>query len=306
MQSLISDSVPMTAGRQEAYLLRLRQQFPFVYVKTLTRTAFGRRVCALQLGAGSRKVLLTAGHHANECITSDALWQWLFTYCGAVLRGGRIGGADARELYHNSMVYLVPLVNPDGADLAAGSLLPDSPEYRAAARIAAQYPDIPFPSGWKSNLRGVDLNLNYPARWELARRIKKEQDVSGPAPRDFVGFSPLDQPETAALAAFTCCIHPDVMLALHTQGSVIYPGPAETAPPGSDALAAAFSAASGYPVEPVPPESANAGFKDWFLQRFHRPAFTIEAGLGENPLPQSQLPEICQALCGMFTAALSW
>ena len=96
------------------------------------------------------------------------------------------------------------------------------------------------------------------------------------------------------------------MLALHTQGSVIYPGPAETAPPGSDALAAAFSAASGYPVEPVPPGSANAGFKDWFLQRFHRPAFTIEAGLGENPLPQSQLPEICQALCGVFTAALSW
>lgn len=305
MQSLISDPVPMTAERQEAYLLRLRRQFPFVYVKTLTRTAFGRRVCALQLGAGSRKVLLTAGHHANECITADALWQWLFTYCDAVLHGGRIGGADARELYHESMVYLVPLVNPDGADLAAGSLPPDSPEYRAAASIAAQYPDIPFPSGWKSNLRGVDLNLNYPARWELARRIKKEHGVSGPAPRDFVGFSPLDQPETAALAAFTCCIHPDVMLALHTQGRVIYPGPAETAPPGSEALAAALSAASGYPVEPVPPESANAGFKDWFLQRFHRPAFTIEAGLGENPLPQSQLPEIYQALCGIFTAALS-
>lgn len=305
MQSLISDPVPMTADRQEAYLLRLRRQFPFVYVKTLTRTAFGRRVCALQLGAGSRKVLLTAGHHANECITSDALWQWLFTYCGAVLRGGRIGGADARELYHDSMVYLVPLVNPDGADLAAGVLPPDSPEYRAAARIAAQHPDIPFPSGWKSNLRGVDLNLNYPARWELARRIKKEQGVSGPAPRDFVGFSPLDQPETAALAAFTCCIHPDVMLALHTQGSVIYPGPAETAPPGSDALAAAFSAASGYPVEPVPPESANAGFKDWFLQRFRRPGFTIEAGLGENPLPLTQLEEMVRRNAPLLAAALA-
>ena len=38
MQNLISDPVSMTSCRQEAYLLRLRRQFPFVYVKTLTRT----------------------------------------------------------------------------------------------------------------------------------------------------------------------------------------------------------------------------------------------------------------------------
>ena len=96
------------------------------------------------------------------------------------------------------------------------------------------------------------------------------------------------------------------MLALHTQGSVIYPGPDETAPPGAHALAQAFSDASGYPVELVPPESANAGFKDWFLQVFKRPAFTIEAGLGENPLPTSQLPEITRALSAIFTAAMQW
>ena len=97
-----------------------------------------------------------------------------------------------------------------------------------------------------------------------------------------------------------------MMLALHPQGSVIYPGPDETAPPGAHALAQAFSDASGYPVEPVPPESANAGFKDWFLQVFKRPAFTIEAGLGENPLPTSQLPEITRALSAIFTAAMQW
>ena len=233
MQNLISDPVSMTSCRQEAYLLRLRRQFPFVYVKTLTRTAFGRSVYALQFGSGSRKLLITAGHHANETITSDAVWQWLFTFCNALMDGEAVCGAEARELYHNAMVYLVPLVNPDGADLAAGVCAPGSPEYRAAADIAAQYPDIPFPSGWKANLRGVDLNLNYPARWEAARRIKKAQGVSTPAPRDFAGFSPLDQPETAALAAFTRCIHPELMLALHTQGSVIYPAPDETAPPAT-------------------------------------------------------------------------
>ena len=97
-----------------------------------------------------------------------------------------------------------------------------------------------------------------------------------------------------------------VMLALHTQGSVIYPGPAESAPAGSAALAAAMSEASGYPVEPVPEASANAGFKDWFLQCFRRPAFTIEMGIGENPLPMTQLPALCRALRAIMTAALLW
>lgn len=112
MQNLISDPVSMTSCRQEAYLLRLRRQFPFVYVKTLTHSAFDRSVYALQFGSGSRKLLITAGHHANETITSDAVWQWLFTFCNALLDGEAVCGAEARELYHNAMVYLVPLVNP--------------------------------------------------------------------------------------------------------------------------------------------------------------------------------------------------
>ena len=296
----------LTSRVQEQYLKILRRTAPFVYIKTLTRTAGGRPVVAIQLGCGCTKVLVTGTHHANESITGTLLWELLLAYCEAVRTGGTFGGRNAQALFRNSMLYCVPLINPDGADLVAGEIPEAAPEYIQAAEIAAQFPDIPFPSGWKANLRGVDLNLNYPARWEAARRIKKAQGVSTPAPRDFAGFSPLDQPETAALAAFTRCIHPELMLALHTQGSVIYPGPDETAPPGSHALARAFSEASGYPIEPVPPESANAGFKDWFLQVFKRPAFTIEAGLGANPLPASQLPEIMRALSAIFTAAMQW
>lgn len=295
-----------TSQRQAEHLRRLRREFPFVYIHELTRTAYGRPIYALQIGSGDRKILLTAGHHANETITSEVLWRFLFTYCKALRAERTVCGADALSLYHEAMVYLVPLVNPDGADLAAGAIAPGSAEYCAAAQIAAGFPDVPFPSGWKANLSGVDLNLNYPARWETARRIKKEQGVCTPAPRDFVGFSPLDQPESAALAAFARCVHPDLMLALHTQGSVIYPGPAESAPAGSAALAAAMSEASGYPVEPVPEASANAGFKDWFLQCFRRPAFTIEMGIGENPLPMTQLPALCRALRAIMTAALLW
>ena len=305
MQNLISDPVSMTSCRQEAYLLRLRRQFPFVYVKTLTRTAGGRPVVAIQLGCGSHKVLLSGTHHANESITGTLLWELLLAYCRAICEDGCFGGKPARALYRNSMLYCVPLVNPDGADLVAGEIPNASPEYQSAAQLAASYPQLPFPSGWKANLRGVDLNLNYPANWDKAKQIKASLGFDRPAPRDYPGEKPLDQRETAALAAYTACVRPGLLLAYHTQGRVIYPGGRDIDPPGAKNLAEQFSEASGYTVEEVPPESSNAGFKDWFLRRFHRPGFTIEAGLGENPLPLSQLPQLILENEPLLAAALA-
>ena len=50
--------------------------------------------------------------------------------------------------------------------------------------------------------------------------------------------------------------------------------------------------ASGYRLADVPYNSAFAGYKDWFIQEFNRPGYTIEAGIGINPLPLSQFDEI--------------
>lgn len=295
----------LTSRMQEQYLNDLRRTAPFVYIKTLTKTAGGRPVVAVQLGCGCTKVLVTGTHHANESITGTLLWELLLAYCKAIRTGGAFGGRNAQALFRNSMLYCVPLVNPDGADLVAGVIPETAPEYIQAAKIAAQFPALAFPSGWKANLRGVDLNLNYPASWQTAKEIKAALGFDRPAPRDYPGGKPLDQRETAALAAYTACIRPDVFLAYHTQGSVIYPGGPGVDPPGAEELAQRLSEASGYAVEPVPPESSNAGFKDWFLARFHRPGFTIEAGLGENPLPLEQLPRLIEENEPLLAAALS-
>ena len=297
--------MPMTSGMQAQRLERLKRRYPFVYTRELTKTAGGRSICAVQLGLGDTKVLLTGGHHANEYITSMLCWELIEGYMEAVERGGSFGGKNAAALFENAMLYVVPMVNPDGIDLVTGAITPDEPEYRAARAIAADYPELPFPSGWKANLRGVDLNLNYPAGWERARQIKASRGYGAPAPRDYPGERPLDQPETSALAAYTCCIRPELVLAYHTQGSVIYHTYDGVCLPCADALARELAAASGYVLEPVPPESANAGFKDWFLERFHRPGFTVEAGLGENPLPLSQLDEMYARNAPILAAALA-
>ena len=69
----------------------------------------------------------------------------------------------------------MPLVNPDGVDLVTGALSKSSPSYKQAEKIAYGFATIPFPDGWRANIRGVDLNLQFPAEWEMARKIKYEQ-----------------------------------------------------------------------------------------------------------------------------------
>ena len=147
----------MTSGLQEQYIKRLRRVAPFAYIKTLTRTAGGRPVVAIQLGCGCTKVLVTGTHHANESITGTLLWELLLSYCKAICQDTAFGGIPARVLYRNSMLYCVPLVNPDGADLAAGAIPETSPEYVQAAAIAAGFPQIPFPDGWKANVARHDF-----------------------------------------------------------------------------------------------------------------------------------------------------
>jgi len=138
----------------------------------------------------------------------------------------------------------------------------------------------------------VDLNLQFPAGWEEARRIKFAQGFTTPAPRDFVGFGPLTEPESLALYNFTLRHNFRLILAYHTQGKEIYWQFQNYAPPEALSIGRKFATSSGYRLANVPYNSSFAGYKDWFLQEYGKPGYTIEAGRGTNPLPISQFDEI--------------
>ena len=72
-------------------------------------------------------------------------------------------------------------------------------------------------------------------------------------------------------------------------------------PAGAYEIGRAFSQLSGYALEDTPFVSGFAGYKDWFIQNYDRPGYTIEAGLGENPLPLSQFDRIYEANLPILT-----
>ncbi|MDR3277353.1 MAG: M14 family metallocarboxypeptidase, partial [Oscillospiraceae bacterium] len=264
----------------------------------------GRDIPYIAIGGGERAVSYNAAHHANEWITTPLLLTFLETYAKALVYGGGLYGVDARAIYGAATLYIVPMVNPDGVALVTGALA-SGEEFENARRIAAAFPDVPFPSGWKANIAGTDPNLQYPAGWENARELKFAQGFTQPAPRDFVGSAPLSAPESRAMYDFTLARDFALTLSYHTQGEVIYWKYLDYEPPGSRALAESFSAASGYAAEETPYGSGFAGYKDWFIERFNRPGYTIEAGTGASPVPLTQFPAIFRKNLGVLTLGLT-
>ena len=290
--AIVQTDVPTTSAVNERTIRQLVRTYPFLRTETLATTAFQRPISTLVVGNGPRKVIFSAAHHANEWITAPILLRFAEELAGAIKTGGEIYGRDARELSEDVTIYMVPMVDPDGVDLVTGAISPGDIQYDLAQRLAQDYPAIPFPDGWKANLLGVDLNLQYPAGWLQAREIKFAQGFTTPGPRDYVGRAPLNQFESQALAGYTEFIDPALIVALHSQGKEIYWQFKDIFVPEAEELGQKMADASGYTLANVPYESGFAGYKDWFIQQFRRPGYTIEVGEGTNPLPLTQFDEI--------------
>ena len=282
----------------------LTARYPFLVRSEIGRSVLDKPLWLLRMGSGPNRVFYNAAHHANEWITTPLLLRFVEALARAWAYDQTIAGENAREIMSTTTLAVAPCVDPDGLDLVTGDLT-GGPAYENAAAIAGNFPGIPFPSGWKANIRGTDLNLQYPAGWEQAREIKFSQGFTRPAPRDFVGDGPLTAPESLAVYNFTLSYSPALTLSYHTQGRVIYWKFLNYEPPLSREIAERFSLASGYAVEDVPYASSFAGYKDWFIQQYNRPGYTIEAGLGNNPLPISMFDQIYSDNLGILTLGLT-
>ena len=280
-------------------------RYPFLRPAEAGHSVLGRPIFCLAAGTGGRQIFYNGTHHANEWITAPLTARFLEEYAAAYAEGTTVEGLDVREAWKRVTLFVAPLVDPDGADLVTGEIASGG-TYTSASSIAAEYPEIPFPNGWKANISGTDLNLQYPAGWEEAREIKFAQGFRCPAPRDFVGTAPLSAPESRGIYTLTREHDFALTISYHTQGRVIYWKYGDREPDGARALAERFALLSGYSVEDVPYASGFAGYKDWFIDAYDRPGFTIEAGQGTPPLPLSSFPAMYAENRRIMAAGVAW
>ncbi len=289
---IVPTNIAYTSCILQNNIEQLKKKYRFLRTGNIGYSVLGKPIPYIKIGSGTNEVMYSASIHANEWITSVVLMKFVENFCKAYEKNEKIYGYSTREIFNKSSIYIVPMVNPDGVDLVTGVIPENTGRYNQFKDISLNFPSIPFPSGWKANFNGVDLNLQFPAGWVNAKRIKYAQGYNKPAPRDFVGYGPLTEPEALALYNFTLIHNFRLILAYHSQGQVIYWKYADFLPEDSEEIGKKFAEVSSYTLDLTPPESAYAGYKDWFIQEYNRPGYTIEVGLGTNPLPISQFNKI--------------
>lgn len=160
---------------------------------------------------------------------------------------------------------------------------------------------------WKLiSLTGVDLNLNYPAGWEQAVKNKTKKGITKPGPRDYAGPNAISEIETKNMIEFTKLFHFNMTISLHSQGQEIYWNYLNYKIEKAYEIGKKLEKVSGYLLTEPDYYSSFAGYKDWFIENFKKPAYTIEIGKGEKgkPLPLEKAEEIYNEVEEMFFMAI--
>lgn len=132
----------------------------------------GRTIYDFAIGNPEAKesLLVVSTLHAREYICSAVLMQEIEYYLRNYNHS--LSGAKPAKVLKNMQIHYIVMSNPDGVTISQ-----------------TKY------ARWKANSRGVDLNLNFPA--------KKFKVIGKKGAGGYSGNKPLSEPETKSISAFT-------------------------------------------------------------------------------------------------------
>lgn len=276
---------------------KLCSEYPQLRNVIIGRSCLGKPITAFCIGRGE-PILMVGAFHGSERLTGLLLLLFLDDFCRHIEAQQPMAGIRIERVLENRCLTVIPYINPDGCDIA---LLGETAGGHFAPLIHRITNGVT--THYNANARGVDLNHNFPAGWEDLHKLEQAAGIYGPSPTRYGGSAPGSEPETICLMELCKQARFRHVLAFHSQGEVIYHryGKRNSR---ADKMAQILSSSSGYTLEEPTALATGGGFKDYFIDCFERPGFTIEVGLGENPLPVDEVTSIYRKLQEMLVLSI--
>ncbi len=289
---MILHEIEPNYNTQRQTIFALEQKYPFLRASKIGESHVGRDIYALFVGNMGNPTLFAGGFHATEWLTVSVLMKFAERICAAAYSDDAICDVDVPKSLATRGVIIVPCVNPDGVEIVLSGVQSAGEYSQSITKICGG--DF---SNWNANARGVDINHNFNAGWEMLKDTEKKNGIVSPSARRFGGYAPESENETKALCNLCRNFNVRKAMALHSQGEEIYWNFGANTPHQSRAIGEILAKSSGYTLtEPAEKIATGGGFKDWFINEFSKPAFTVEIGRGKNPLPINQLNSIYEKI----------
>lgn len=271
----------------------LVKKFCFADMFCIGESVMEKKIMCIKLGNGEKKLFINGAHHGLEYLTSAFILKFLNDYAKAYINKNEFFDHDITQLYNKVTIFAVPMVNPDGVDIAVNGIDITNPYHRKLISMVGIHS---FNKVWQANVNGVDINHNYDAGWKVVKEY--------PSPTGYAGPYSESEPETKAVVEFVKKEKFDMLIAFHSQGGEIYYDFDGRMSKDSMRIANCMSNVSGYKATVAEGTAAYGGCKDWFIKEFGKAGFTVEIGHGKNPLPDDMLKKIYEenskiVLCAM-------
>lgn len=281
---------------REKFIENLCKKYSFIECGTIGKSLCNRDIHYLKIGSYNNPALFVAAFHGMEWLTSLLVLEFTNSISESIYNNKPIRGVKIEDFLNRRGLVIIPCMNPDGVEISING-----------AKNACRYEDLVnrlmnygSTVHWQANARGVDLNHNFSAGWYELHKLEEENGITGPAPTRYGGPAPDSEPETRALVDFCRKINFRHAIAFHSQGEEIYWKYGDKTPPESEAMGLEMAKLSGYRLASPEGLAIGGGFKDWFIEKFARPGFTVEIGKGKNPLPISDIVPIYSTLESML------
>lgn len=283
----------------EKVINELNKRYGSLKITTCGKSLLNRDIYAFVIGEGERNVVYVGGTHGLEWLTSVLLLKFTENLAESYESDSSLSGFRIKNILENIKLIIIPELNPDGIEIAIKGECACG-EYREQ-NIEICKGDF---SSWSANARGVDINHNFNADWYTLRELEKEEGIEAPSPGRYGGLFPESEPETAAITRLCRRVPVEMLVTFHSQGEEIFYEYGKNTPEKSLHIARIFSALTDYTLVKNAGLYSSGGLKDWFIEEFKRPGFTIEIGKGKNPLPLEEVDGIYEKLETMMVAGM--